>query len=204
MDTQSTNEETRMLQKTNKASSRGFTLMELMVVVVIVGVLSAVAVPSIQKFIRTSRESEATTNLGAIARGATSYYQQDHVNTATGIVLPSQYPNSRVSAGSFTNMPTQNPCQQIAGSAKYSASAARWHNVNQVWVDLKFSLASSHYFQYSYSDNRQTNSNATYTLRARADLDCDRQLSTFLLGGRIDPTTGEQRRGRIVVLKAGE
>lgn len=43
----------------NISNSEGFTLVELMIVVAIIGVLAAVAIPNYQKFQAKARQSEA-------------------------------------------------------------------------------------------------------------------------------------------------
>ena len=48
---------------------KGFTLIELMIVVAIIGILAAIAIPNFLKFQAKSKTSEAKTNLGAIFAG---------------------------------------------------------------------------------------------------------------------------------------
>ena len=52
--------------KVFKPSEKGFSLVELMVVVAIIGILAMVAVPNFQKFTARAKQSEAKSNLSAI------------------------------------------------------------------------------------------------------------------------------------------
>ena len=53
---------------------KGFTLIELMIVVAIIGILAAIAIPNFLKFQAKSKQSEAKANLGAIYTGQISYF----------------------------------------------------------------------------------------------------------------------------------
>ncbi len=55
-------------------NKKGFTLIELMIVVAIIGILAAIAIPNFMKFQAKSRTAEAKTNLGAIFTAETSYF----------------------------------------------------------------------------------------------------------------------------------
>ena len=57
-----------------KKNKKGFTLIELMIVVAIIGILAPIAIPSFLFFSARARQSEARTNLGAIYTAYTSYF----------------------------------------------------------------------------------------------------------------------------------
>ncbi|HJT19326.1 MAG TPA: prepilin-type N-terminal cleavage/methylation domain-containing protein [Nitrospira sp.] len=52
---------------------KGFTLIELMIVVAIIGILAAIAIPNFLRYQAKSRQSEARTNLGAVFVSETAY-----------------------------------------------------------------------------------------------------------------------------------
>lgn len=52
---------------------RGFTLLELMIVVAVVGILSAIAIPTFTSYVQRSRTAEAVTFLGEIRQRQESY-----------------------------------------------------------------------------------------------------------------------------------
>ena len=56
--------------------NKGFTLLELMVTVIIIGILVAVALPQYTKVVNKARLAEAVANLGALQRGIDMYCTQ--------------------------------------------------------------------------------------------------------------------------------
>ncbi len=62
-------------KKANKNS--GFTLIELLVVIIIIGILSAIALPSFLNQAAKARASEARTNVGAMNRAQQAYYLEN-------------------------------------------------------------------------------------------------------------------------------
>ena len=52
----------------------GFSLMEVMIVVVIIGILAALAYPTLEKYLKIARQTEAKTNLSAIYTAQKIYF----------------------------------------------------------------------------------------------------------------------------------
>lgn len=65
----------KLLQQLNqKKADKGFTLIELLVVIIIIGILSAIALPAFLNQANKARQSEAKQAIGAINRGQQAYY----------------------------------------------------------------------------------------------------------------------------------
>jgi type IV pilus assembly protein PilA len=71
----------------NTQSKKGFTLVEIMIVVVIIGLLAAMAIPAFQKVRATSQETAIQNNLRQLASGADQYFLEYGVTEVTSIRL---------------------------------------------------------------------------------------------------------------------
>jgi type IV pilus assembly protein PilA len=63
--------------------SKGFTLVEIMIVVVIIGLLAAMAIPAFQKVRQASQDKTVLNNARQLSAASDQYYLENGVSTVT-------------------------------------------------------------------------------------------------------------------------
>ena len=162
-------------------SKKGFTLIELMIVVAILAILAVVAVPAFIKYMRRAKTTEAIDQLDKIYKGGAVYYTTPKVDN-TGVKIDCQFPRSQ----GIT--PVDGTCCGGAGDTdgddRCDSDPTVWST--EQWAAVSFQMNDQHYFLYAL-DTEGVLTDAKFTASAFADLDCDGAFSTFQRMGFGDP-----------------
>ena len=161
------------MKRSMKKVLAGFTLVELMIVVVILGILAAVAIPAFTRYVKRSKTSEATGNISKIYQGEVAYFNQSSEQSVASFASASATPSAE---------PTE---------SKYAAQPLAF-TTDSGWSAIGFSVDSPLYYQYS-----ATGTASSFNAIARGNIDGDGTYSTFSRAATLNG--GEIQGARMVV-----
>lgn len=149
---------------TKRTGTRGFTLVELMIVVGIIGVLASVAIPSFRNYQLSSKRAEAFANLSSLATAQKAYYAEYNQFVAVAA-------EPLLTTGLLAN-----PIKRDSTSVVAAFGAVGWAPEGDVFYDYDTATGSTRFG----ADCAACNTADCFTASAYGDLDGNNLYSVIM------------------------
>lgn len=192
------------LKQAKGLKNKGFTLIELMIVVAILGILAAIAIPAMSKYMKRAKTSEAKVQIAKLFDATSAYFLEEHVPlTKTNLAVlgakgakgtlgtqPLHYCPANVSKKPGFNkdaksgLTPKTACSKGPGGrcdpGGTGYAMTDWSE-NGVWLGLTFQMEQPHYYQYDFTGLNATSGfgQCQFIVKAVGDLDGNGTTSTF-------------------------
>jgi prepilin-type N-terminal cleavage/methylation domain-containing protein len=174
---------------------KGFTLIELLIVIAIIGILSAIAIPTYLNYVNRAKDSEAHTNLGAIFTSETAFSATNSVYISAGAAESTEMPTIDSTLTTPTAVhPFYTPTQTVdASNGPFSCTTSNVLNATSIYsikdgvaiatttgttptggfATMGFMPKGSLYFWYEVSTSPAANTNAPSGIASMAPVTSD-------------------------------
>ena len=172
--------------------NRGFTLIELMIVVAIVGILAVLAVIGVRKYLASAKTAEARNSLGQIGKDAATQFEGEGMKGDVLTPGSSAAISRQLCQSASKTVPADK--SKIKGQ-KYQAAQSEWNTdiatAHKGFSCLKFQIDQPQYYMYNYTSDETGDGKGTkFDATAEGDLNGDDKTSKFTLSGKIAADNG--------------